>query len=432
MQKLQLTKKYERYPEYKDSGVEWLGEIPAGWESKKIKHLGRSIIGLTYSPEDVTDETGTLVLRSSNIQNEKLSLLDNVYVRSKIPKELITRKGDILICARNGSRALVGKSILIDENSTGVSFGAFMALYRGKSSKHVSYFLKSEAFYSQLSSTLTSTINQLTNHYLNNVVVSVPPEDAQTKITAYLDEKVSIIDRTIEGKKKLIELLREKRTAVINQAVTKGLDKNAELVESGVDWIGKIPKGWELKKLKSGFNFEKGKESGKFTQEFVGDENNIGEFPVYSGQTENYGILGSINSYKYNFPKGVLFSTTVGAKAMTTKLLTGKFSLSQNCVLMVPNKKSDSAYFNYLLEIGFKRMKDDIPAHMQPSLRVSDLNKFTVLFPKIEEQEKIVAYLDIKISNYDTAIELVKKSIETLQEFKSSLISHVVTGKVRV
>ena len=103
--------KYKAYPEYKTTGLGWLTEIPGHWEVKKLKYLGQAIIGLTYSPDDVVDEgEGTLVLRSSNVQNGKLEFLDNVYVRKLIPLHLKVKEGDILICARNGSRALIGKN----------------------------------------------------------------------------------------------------------------------------------------------------------------------------------------------------------------------------------------------------------------------------------------------------------------------------------
>jgi type I restriction enzyme S subunit len=113
-----------RYPAYRASGVEWLGEVPEGWEIKKLKHLGEAIIGLTYSPNDVVDEgDGILVLRSSNVQQGAISLHDNVYVNAKIPEQLVTRKGDILICSRNGSRALIGKNATIAADAAGLTAG---------------------------------------------------------------------------------------------------------------------------------------------------------------------------------------------------------------------------------------------------------------------------------------------------------------------
>ena len=119
------------YPKYKSSEVEWLGEVPEHWEVKRLKWVGESIIGLTYSPDDVvTEGDGTLVLRSSNIQDGKIVLDDNVFVSSKIPRRLRTRPKDIVICTRNGSRALVGKTGMISEQESDLTFGAFTAVFR--------------------------------------------------------------------------------------------------------------------------------------------------------------------------------------------------------------------------------------------------------------------------------------------------------------
>lgn len=107
-----MTGRYQAYPEYKPSPIDWLEEIPSQWKTTRLKYLGNAIIGLTYSPDEVVEkesEDATLVLRSSNVQNGKISLLDNVYVSKDIPEKLRTKKDDILICSRNGSRALIGK-----------------------------------------------------------------------------------------------------------------------------------------------------------------------------------------------------------------------------------------------------------------------------------------------------------------------------------
>ena len=115
----------------RDSGISWLGEIPAHWELKRLKHIGRSIIGLTFDPADtVTDGSGVLVLRASNVKDQQIVLDDNLFVLMDIPETLRTREGDILICSRSGSRALIGKNALIDETSSGLTFGAFMTVFR--------------------------------------------------------------------------------------------------------------------------------------------------------------------------------------------------------------------------------------------------------------------------------------------------------------
>ncbi len=160
------------YPLMKDSGVEWIGGIPGHWEVKRLKYIGESIIGLTYQPSEVIPNNGTLVLRSSNIQNRKLNLSDCVYVDKEIPDKLKVRKGDILICSRNGSRALIGKNITIDESIEGSTFGAFMTLFRTNNYNFISKYFNSQVFSGQSGLFLTATINQLTINTINNFFVA--------------------------------------------------------------------------------------------------------------------------------------------------------------------------------------------------------------------------------------------------------------------
>ena len=152
----------------KDSGIEWIGKIPAEWNVVKMKHLGKCRNGLTYSPENlVSEDEGILVLRSSNIKDGRLAFTDNVYVNSEVREELMVKAGDILICSRNGSRALIGKNALIPEGLY-ASFGAFMMIFRCQSPKYVQMVLNSAVFSYYLGTFLTSTINQLTADNFNN------------------------------------------------------------------------------------------------------------------------------------------------------------------------------------------------------------------------------------------------------------------------
>lgn len=215
---------FPRYPRYKDSGVEWLGEVPEHWEVKRLKYTGEALIGLTYDPAEIVDESsGTLVLRSSNIQGRKIVFDDNVYVSKIIPQRLVTQVGDILICSRNGSRALIGKNAVIDEQSVGMTFGAFMTIFRSKHSDYLAQVFNSQLFEYQSGAFLTSTINQLTVGVLNNFEVPMPPPSERKLIAAFLDRETAKIDELVTEQQRLMELLKEKRQAVISHAVTKGL-----------------------------------------------------------------------------------------------------------------------------------------------------------------------------------------------------------------
>ena len=209
----------------KDSGVEWLGEIPEHWEVKKLKYIGQAIIGLTYSPNNIIDENeGILVLRSSNLQNGGLYYGDNVYVNSDIPDKLITKDGDIVICSRNGSRKLIGKNAMIDKKSAGVSFGAFTSVFRSEINQYIFYILNSSLFKFQSGRFMTTTINQLTTGTLNEFQIALAPINEQDEIVSYLKEKTSKIDSLISKTTKAIDLLKEKRTALISSAVTGKID----------------------------------------------------------------------------------------------------------------------------------------------------------------------------------------------------------------
>lgn len=218
-----VTKGLDPKAEMKDSGIEWLGKVPRHWEIKRLKYVGEAIIGLTYSPDEISP-TGTLVLRASNIQDGKIDLDDSVYVSKEIPKKLIVREGDILICSRSGSRALIGKCIYIDKKQAGNSFGTFMTVFRGKSNRFVYYVFNSTIFTSHIGSFLTSTINQLTTENLNGIIIALPPSKEQMAIAEFLVNKTIQIDAQIDREEQLIELLKEYRTALISEAVTGKID----------------------------------------------------------------------------------------------------------------------------------------------------------------------------------------------------------------
>lgn len=209
----------------KDSGVEWLGGIPNHWQMKKLKYIGEAKNGLIYSPDNVTEAgLGTLVLRSSNIQNARLAFEDNVYVDMKVPERSLVRKDDILICSRNGSRRLIGKNALITEDLVGQAFGAFMVIFRSDINVYLYWILNSPLFEYQSGSFLTSTINQLTIGNLNSMEVPIPPEEEQFKIIKYLEVKMNTFDNLISKAQQAIQLMQERRTALISAAVTGKID----------------------------------------------------------------------------------------------------------------------------------------------------------------------------------------------------------------
>ena len=182
--------------------------------------------------------------------------------------------------------------------------------------------------------------------------------------------------------------------------------------------------------LKNEFKFEKGRSAQNLTASFIHD--NPGEYPVYSGQTDNDGVMGFISTYEYDVDD-VLFATTVGAKAMTPLTLEGKFSLSQNCLIMRPKSPATvTRFFYYQLHPLFAFERGSIPAHMQPSLRISDLHKYAVACPGEVEQAQIAAHLDRQTNDLQTIGAKIREAIDRLKEYRAALITAAVTGKIDV
>ena len=204
----------------KDSGVDWIGEIPEHWEALRIRYIGEAKNGLTYSPNDMVDEgNGILVLRSSNIQDGKLAFEDNVYVKGA-PEKLWVKKGDIIICSRNGSASLVGKCAIVEEDIY-ASLGAFMMRFRSEHNSKYTYYLLTAAIshYKQLFA--TSTINQLTLGIFADIKMPfVYDLQEQTKIAESLDLAIKKLDTAISNATKQISLLQERKQIIINDVVT--------------------------------------------------------------------------------------------------------------------------------------------------------------------------------------------------------------------
>ena len=186
------------------------------------------MIGLTYDPQDVVEEeAGILVLRASNIFDGQLVYGDNVFVRSTVPEKLVTREGDILICSRSGSRALIGKNARINAESAGTTFGAFMIVFRGANNDFLHLVFNSRFFEYQSAAFFTSTINQLTLGILYGMKVPFPPLEERQSILRYVEETTAPIYKAVAAAHRKIELLQEYRTRLIADAVTGKLDVRA-------------------------------------------------------------------------------------------------------------------------------------------------------------------------------------------------------------
>lgn len=408
-----------RYETYKESDFVGIGKVPEHWEVKRLKHLGEAIIGLTYSPNDITEnEEGILVLRSSNIQEGFIAYDDCVYVDKEVNPNLITRKGDILICARNGSAHLVGKNICIDEKSAGHTFGAFMVVFRGKYWRYLSYFFNSPIFTSQTGMFSTTTINQLTSQTLNNLRIAYPSDSIeQENICNYLDDQTQKIDRLIANKKAQAEKLKELRQIEINNAITKGLNNNVEMKDSGIEWLGKIPKHWELKRLKNILlNINSG--DGISNDELVED----GEIEVYGGN----GVMGYTD--KFNSDGKVIIIGRVGAKCGVVYLVDKKIWISDNALQSRTYQNYEFVY--YLIDA--MNLNNYANQNAQPLITGGILKGLYAALPPKNEQAEIANFLQQRTSAIDQLIKNIEAQIEKLQELRKIKIYEAVTGKIKV
>ena len=429
----------------KPSGIEWIGDIPADWEVRRLKGLGEQTIGLTYSPQDITDNSGTLVLRSSNIQNGKLVLDrdDNVYVSIDVENKIL-KDEDILICSRNGSRNLVGKTAFVITYGKKLSYGAFTTIFRSNN-KFLFYVFNAGVFEYHLASYNTSTINQLTTSMLNEIRVPFPPVKTQRKIVDYLDEECGEIDATIAKQKESIEKLKAYKQSLISETVTKGLDKSAPLKPSGIEWIGDIPAHWEVKRIKELFSFGKGLPISK--EDLI--ENGV---PVI-----NYGQIHSKDNNGTSIKDSLIRYVDLNYKNtnMTSLVESGDFIFADtsedldgcgnciyvdskypifagyHCIILRSIKRNSSKYLAYLFQMDAWRtqIRRDVTGVKVFSISKKILGKSYILLPPRYEQECIVNYLQEKCNEIDIIINKKQNIIQKLDAYKKSLIFECVTGK---
>lgn len=259
----------------------------------------------------------------------------------------------------------------------------------------------------------------------------LPSLAEQRQIVGFLDREIAQIDELVFKQESLIALLAEKRQAIITHAVTKGLDQTVPTKPSSVTWLGDIPSGWTVRKSAQLFRAQKGREAAELTKEACAEMS--GPFPVYSGQTANRGVMASIDHYEFDSgSEGVLFSTTVGARAMSVSQVYGKFSLSQNCMIIRRIASLDTRYFYYQFQVVFRYQRGLIPDHMQASFRMEDLYGYLLAVPSEQEQRDISKYLDGATNKLDALASRASVFVKLLKERRTALISAAVTGKIDV
>lgn len=419
-----------RYQTYKPSGIEWMGEIPEQWKVKRVKDL-TSKIGSGVTPSggaEVYSENGIPFYRSQNIYNNRLSIEDIVYISEEIDNSMSNSRikpNDILL---NITGASIGRCYYAPFNFKKGNVNQHVCIIRPIQKKIITNFLHFQIISQYGQSLIEISQNGANREGLNfqqikNFVFGIPSFQEQTEIANYLDNKTAAIDRKIELLTAKAAKYKALRRSLINETVCRGLNTHAPLKDSGIDWIGKIPEHWEVKRVKELFNISRGRVIG---QEELIDE---GKYPVYSSQTENNGCLGYINTYDFNAT--LLTWTTDGANAGTVFKRTGKFNCTNVCGLLKSKRQNHILDFMlYVLQISASHNKriDTNGAKIMSN----EMSVIPLLYPPIEEQAAIATYLDSKTAQFDTILTNIGEQINKLTQLRKTLINDVVIGKIKV
>ena len=443
----------ERYDSNKDSGVEWIGEIPSTWEVGFMKYQLSNNDGGVWGTDVENEDEGTLVIRSTEITIDGNWDLTNPMRRKLSDVEInktLLKEGDIVLTKSSGSPDHIGKSVIVNEEISSLfcCYSNFVQRlrFRNYSPKLYHYILNSYIVREQYRYLTQSTtgLGNLNGTTLNEVIIPFIPLSEQQQIVSFLDTKTSLIDSLIEKTQRKIELLKEKRTSLINEVVTKGLNPNVEMKDSGVEWIGEIPSHWidsQFKyyiKLRHGHQFR----DGDFTDE--------GVKIIKITQLDKRGFLNLSNCSTIDkerltdfediliYENDILMCLTGGTIGKIIKVGIVDEPLLQNYRVghfsSIDSQSMGNNYMFYLMssEVIVGQIFFDVRETGQPNIGMEDMNRMRICIPPISEQQQIVTYLDEHTQLIDKTISVEKRRIDTLKEYRQSLISEVVTGKIDV
>ena len=420
----------ELMPGYKRSDV---GVIPDDWDAKPLGEIGDSLIGLTYRPSEVR-KYGTLVLRSSNVQNGTLCFDDNVFVEADIPERIMVRPGDILVCVRNGSRDLIGKSALIDERAIGMTFGAFMGVFRSEHGKLLHHVFQSGIFKKQINEHLGATINQITNKSLNSFKVPLPPTDEErTEIARALSD----VDALLATLDQVIAKKRDLKQAVMQQLLT------------GEKRLPGFSGDWELKVFGDLFEFSGGYSASR-------DQlSNVGHCYLHYGDIHGSSktcvntrrdfldipkldiSLGRISEGSLLKHGDVVFVDASEDDAGTSKHLVIENEddvpfISGLHTIVAKSKTNDlaHAYKHYCFQTPAIRQQFMFYAvgTKVSGISKTNISKLTLPIPSISEQIAIAAVL----SSMDVELATLEARRDKTRNLKQAMMQELLTGKTRL
>jgi len=424
--------RYRAYGEYRESGVEWLGVIPKDWDLVRLKFAAE------LSGDKINAGTDEKYVGLENIESG-----NGVYLE----KEAVTPEGQSSSFA-NGDvlfgklRPYLAKSWLA--NFSGICSSEFLVLKSKKvSSRFLNYYTLTTEFINQVdSSTYGSKMPRASWDFIGLLAVPVPVDESEA-IANFLDHETAKIDRLIAKQQQLIQLLKEKRQAVISHAVTKGLNPNAPMRDSGVEWLGEVPEGWDIRAVS--------KLSNKITNGYVGPTRDI-LFPegvpyvqathIKKGSVNFDGAYFVSQSWSAAHSKSILVQGDV--LIVQTGAGTGDIGLVSenevgfNChALIIVQPTPDIISGKYLAmvfqsQFGYSVLYSIRTGGMHPHLNCGEVQCVKLPVPPKVEQSEIINHINQKLLKFDTLIERQLEAIQLMQERRTALISAAVTGKIDV
>lgn len=443
---------FAKYPAYKDSGVEWLGEVPEHWKVSPFKWLlDRNDGGVWGDDPDGADDT--LVLRSTEQTVDGHWRLESAAARKLSATEraaALLESGDLVVTKSSGSSLHIGKTTLVTDEiaQMGCCYSNFMQRLRMKPSFSpllAWYILNNDIARLQfdLLSNSTTGLANLNGTMIGQIMLAIPPVEEQTAIATFLDHETAKIDALVAEQEKLITLLQEKRQAVISHAVTKGLNPNAPMKDSGVEWLGEVPEHWEVVALKRlievGSTISYGiVQPGEHQEDgvpFVQTTN------MTSGQFNIENLQKTTLEISNQYPRSRLLGgevilgirASIGAAYVVPEELAGA-NLSRGVARIQCNHRLLADYFVKYL------MGRAVSSYWQIAKQGSTFNEVSietvreliVTVPPHDEQKVISVYVAQEIDKFDALVAEARTAITLLQERRTALISAAVTGQIDV
>lgn len=395
---------------YKNTSV---GLIPNDWKVEKLGSLGKVISGLTYSPDDVAEESGTLVLRSSNVQDRQLVFNDNVFVNVDAEKFNPVQKNDILICVRNGSKSLIGKNALITDNIEGVAFGAFMAIFRSEFNGYLFQIFGTDLYQKEIHKNLGATINSINGSDLKEFKIPIPPLAEQQKIASIL----STWDVAIDNCKAIIEELKVRNKGVTQKLFNKEFEKKhlSEIFERVTTKNSEKNQNVITISAQRGFI----KQTDFFNKIIASDI--LDHYTLVKKGDFCYN-----KSYSNGYDWGATKRLNDFEKAVVTTLYI--------CFRLKDEIQNSGDFFEYYFESGIlykglsKVANEGGRAHGLLNVTSSDFFNIKIGVPTFEEQ-KVIANI---LNKATQELKQYQQKLETLQLQKKGLMQQLLTGKVRV